>query len=534
MTRFRLSAILVLFIVGLTICITASQESYKVSEEENTRLKGRLQAYEHDMQQIQLIKADREITEIDKTIYNMKTHIQDQLMHKSNAYRQHNTSRNPRFNSFLAMDRQWVPSDDPKTFFGDRPYVTNINGLPTFGKSSVIGWSGSYWPMRNGGISARYPPTEMNTIGQFDPNTRMFLSFYNWAKSVSMYAQPADHLAYSGSASYAKFIEDNYSPAEKYDLLIGDYKFTMTNFAKNEGAKWQYNGDVVGWFGICHGWAPAATYYPAPLTSVYATAVNGMTIKFFPDDIKALVSQFWAYANFTTLFAGNRCPFYPNQPGFLSEDSCRSLNAGTFITILGNHVGLLGKSITFDPTTDPEIWNHPVNNYTIRYFNPLTNDFFTSASGAKVPVSSLQMTADTFLNYVATVAAPGTASVVGFFIKINYTNETPQNKLIHGDTTEEPIFETKEYEGFLDLDANDNIVGGEWKYTAYPQYLWYYDESKTIETDGDVHLPRFLGSALGLTDLASTTMDSSNKGQILKSIADYLAYTSAGYSFSYR
>ena len=534
MTHNRVSAIIVLFLLGLAICTSTSQESYKVSAEENMRLKNKLQTYEHDMIQQERVKANKPITQVDKTIFDMKTHIQDILMHKSNAYKQHNTPSNQRFSSFLAMDRQWLPSDDPKIFFGDTPYISNINGLPTVGKSSVIGWSGSYWPMRSGGISARYPPTEKNTIGQWDPNTEMFLTFFNWAVSVAMYAQPAEHLAYSGSGSYSKYVEDNYSPAEKYDLLIGDYSFTLTNYCKNEGAKWQYNGDVVAWFGICHGWAAASTYYPAPQNSVYVTAVNGMTLKFFPDDVKALTSQFWANANFTTLFVGNRCPFYPNQPSFLSDGTCRSLSAGTFITVLGNHVGLKGKSITFDPTADPEIWNHPLNNYTIRYFNPLTNDFFSSASGAKVPLSSLQMSSDTFLNYVATVSAPGTAYVVGFFIKINYTTETPQNKLVHGDSTGEPIFEDKEYEGFLDLDANDNIVGGEWKYTAYPQYLWYYDENKTLETEGDIHLPRFLGSAMGLNDLASNTIDSSNKGQVLKSIVDYLAYTSAGYSFGYR
>ncbi len=510
---------------------TTEIKSEKVSEELNQKLKEKLENYRKIMIEKEEIKSGKELTEVEKTTYDMKAQIQEMLMSKSVSYA--HIQENSQYSSFLQLKREWLPSDDPKKFFGDSAYSTNIYSIPMVGRTSNIGWSGSYWPMRNGGISLRYPKNSKNTLGQIDPNTGFYLSFYNWATSFSKYAQPAEHKTYSGSSAYSKYVDDNYSPSEKYDLLIGDYDFTLTNFSKNEGAKWAYGGDVVGWFGICHGWSPASTYYPAPQRSVYLTAVNGMTIRFLPDDIKGLASQFWANAKYTTLFAGSRCPYYPSQPGFLSSGECRSLNAGTLILVLGNHVGLRGKSVTFDPSSDPEIWNHPVKDYTIRYFNPITNDFFTSAAGAKVSISSMRRSTNSFLNYVAKVSSPGTTSIVGFFIKISFTKLTPTDKLVHGDSTAKTEFDSKEYEGYLDLDMNDNIIGGEWKFTAYPQYLWYYDEFKPLESEGDKQLPIFKGSAFGLNSLASNAKSSSSKGQVLKSIVDYLAYTSAGYTFTY-
>jgi hypothetical protein len=539
MTNSRLSVIIMLFLLGMTLCTANKQESGidnfqsdQLGDEENQRLKEKLVRIDQEMSKVQQIKANKQLTQEEKLIYDMKLHIQDQIMSRSEAFQV--KQNNPKFSSFLAVERQWLATDDPKKFFLENGFSTSIHSIPTAGASSKVGWSGSYWPMRNGGISVRYPKNSRNTIGQIDPATGNYLSFYNWSTSVSKYAQPAEHRAYSGSSSYARYVEANYSPAEKYDLLIGDYDFTLTNFAKSEGAKWAFNGDVIGWFGICHGWSPASTYYPEPRAPVYVTAVNGMTLKFFPDDVKALASQFWANAKYTTLFAGSRCPFYPSQPGFLSSGECRSLNPGTLLLVLGNHVGLRGKSITLDPSSDPEIWNHPIKDYKIRYFNPITNDFFTSAAGAKSSIGSIRRATDSYLRYVARVSAPGTMSVVGFMIKITFTKLTPIDKLVHGDTTAPTEFDTKEYVGFIDLDRNDNIIGGEWKHTAYPQYLWYYDEFKSLESLGDNFLPMFRGSAFGLNDLAKNAKATSAQGQVFKSITDYLAYTSAGYTFTYR
>ena len=238
----RLSAVTLLILIALASCTHTQQDnqtteiiSEKVSEELNQKLKQKLENYRKVMIEQEEIKANKEITEQEKTIYDMKLKIQEMLMSKSES--DVKAQMNTQYSSFLQLEREWLLSDDPKRFFGDSAYSTNIYSIPMVGRSSSVGWSGSYWPMRNGGISLRYPKNSKNTLGQIDPNTGFYLSFYNWATSVSKYGQPAEHRAYSGSSAYSKYVDENYSPSEKYDLLIGDYDFTLTNFAKNEGAQ---------------------------------------------------------------------------------------------------------------------------------------------------------------------------------------------------------------------------------------------------------------------------------------------------------
>src|SRR3954451_13614937 len=58
---------------------------------------------------------------------------------------------------------------------------------------------------------------------------------------------------------------DRLSPAEKYDLLVGDRNKTLTRFMISEGLPYyQRTGKVETWMGYCHGWAPASFMMPRP------------------------------------------------------------------------------------------------------------------------------------------------------------------------------------------------------------------------------------------------------------------------------
>ena len=49
------------------------------------------------------------------------------------------------------------------------------------------------------------------------------------------------------------------SPAEKYDLLVGDANYGLTKQMWNAGKGYHDRyGSVESWMGYCHGWAPAA------------------------------------------------------------------------------------------------------------------------------------------------------------------------------------------------------------------------------------------------------------------------------------
>jgi hypothetical protein len=539
MNKSRVLVLTLIFLLGFSLCTELSQAEpssntgSKIEESENLKLKERLQNFEKKMSQKQDKILNKPVTQEQKIGMKYKTQIQDQIRSKG-AEQSGLQSDESQFSSFLMMDRRIPTSDDPKTFFAHTSFVTNIDSIPMRGATRNVGWSGYYWAMRYGQISARYPKTDKNTIGIFDRNTGRFTRYFTYFESIGMYAQPSEFQRTSRSRNFLRNVADYYSAAEKYDLLIGDSKFTLTNNQKNAGQQYAAGGDLPTWFGLCHGWAIAAIYFPEPTQSVTVTTLNGKSITFLPDDIKALTTLFWANADFTSLFIGNRCPFYPNDTGFLTTPACRSLNAGSFLITIGNHVGLRGDNLTVDPVSDPEIWNQPIKDYEFRYFNPLTNDFYTSASGAKLPIETLRNSNDSYLRHISSVAAPNTAYIVGAFIKMTFTKMTQAYDLMHEDNKTTPTdFETKEYQAYIELDSSNNIIGGEWKYLEYPQFIWHYDATKPIKSVSDEYLPVFRGSALGLTSLTENATKASLKGQVIKSIVDYLAYTSAGYTIIY-
>ncbi len=49
------------------------------------------------------------------------------------------------------------------------------------------------------------------------------------------------------------------SPAEKFDILRGDFADTLTTAVRRES-----DFSAVSWAGLCHGWAQAALAYPEP------------------------------------------------------------------------------------------------------------------------------------------------------------------------------------------------------------------------------------------------------------------------------
>ena len=101
---------------------------------------------------------------------------------------------------------------------------------------------------------------------------------------VDYYKQPDDFLKFSLENKDMMHDLDFYSPAEKYDLLVGDPKFTLTNLTKSNGFKWEEeDGTVAQWMGICHGWAIASYASPRPTKIVEVKGLSkGAKLSFLP------------------------------------------------------------------------------------------------------------------------------------------------------------------------------------------------------------------------------------------------------------
>lgn len=459
----------------------------------------------------------------DKLAYSvkLKNHFIGKIMEKGKVSAEQ--SQNPKYTSFLSLRRTWESEDNPKNFFKDTAYTANINQLPTAGSTSTVSWSGYWWPTRNGEASVRYTKNLYDTIGEWSDAAGGYISTYPWSVSVGMYAQPSDYDSIKSSSNATEYIYDIYSPSEKYDLLVGDYNFTFTNALKNKGAQYAYGGDLPDWFGICDGWTMASFLNDRPLQSVVVSNADGLQLTFFPDDIKALASEYWANAHYTSRFLGGRCPYVYPQPGWFTDPTCISLNPGTFYITLGNWVGLYGKHVTFDPNADGAIWNLPVKDYAFRFYNPLTNDFSADAASSKVSKSQLLSSGDNFNTYVAQNAAPTAVNFVGVFMNITHVNYIFADELVHGNNPHDNNYHSYEFDAIIGLDANDNIVGGEWVHKTHPNFMWVIDQNKPVTDCSNGQFPNFVFT----TNLPELSQKCSNEMQPLKAIVDFLTTNSA-------
>lgn len=139
------------------------------------------------------------------------------------------------------------------------------------------------------------------------------------------------------------------SAAEKFDLLNGDQNFSFTRKVLKENPS-----NAPGWQGICDGWAEASINYQAarPVTLM---SPSGEPIDFGASDIHALLSYHEAkIKNEKTKFLSRRC-----RRRWWGERGCDGMNPGAF------HIVLLEalrreQSFVVDIDKGEEVWNQPV------------------------------------------------------------------------------------------------------------------------------------------------------------------------------
>jgi len=455
-----------------------------------------------------------------QNLINYKMDFKNYIMTKSNLLE----GNNVKYQSFLEIKGDFEKAQHPFTFFAGE-FTKDITKLPLTGKGQFDPWSGSYWPMRNAQISVRYDRGVKNTIGVWDATINKFSKYYNWKESVELYKQPDDHVQ-NFPSNIRNFIENFYSPSEKYDYLVGDYNYTLTRYQKWIGTRFAKDNDIPTWYGLCHGWAPAAYYFRKPLKIVTLFASDGRTrIKFFPDDIKALATAFLANSYYVTRFVGEICPFadpkdIKSDPdtGLYIDPKCSSLNPATFFLILTNQLGINGKDFVLDPAADPEKWNQPVKSYNLRYYNLLTNKFHSTAVEAKIPFAGLENSDNLFLKFLSRRANKDTDSVVGVLMEVEYALEAQP---IRGDKPLRDFYQTDQYVASLELDKDNNIIGGEWRFNKHPNFAWKFDEKLPPKSVND-EKAKFNGSVADLRRITNLASETSSKGQVLKVIVDYL------------
>ena len=319
-------------------------------------------------------------------------------------------------------------------------------------------WSDYYWAMFEGGITNRY------TDPQY-PHSKIWRNNENYL------------LQHSCSV-------DQLSPAEKYDLLVGDPHQTLTQSILADSRRYvRADGTIETWMGICHGWAPASFMMKRPVHQIDVLAADGHTrIPFFPSDIKALASMLWASTSPPSRFIGGRCK-NPNPPqnevGRILSQDCFDTNPASWHLSVVNQIGVAQRSLIMDASFDYEVWNQPIYAYSYSYFNPLTRKAVATLAEATVRKESYRPS-DPFAAY----RHPQAAWMVGIAMKLIYTGETLPKKTSK-DSPELDRLLAVRYLYDLELDAQHRILGGEWYTNQHPDFLWLPPADTQPLSEGD-------------------------------------------------
>lgn len=303
----------------------------------------------------------------------------------------------------------WQGISDPNIM--SRDLERNFRKLPL--KGAVAGskkfWSGDYWALKKGSINFRWKSRRPIGFNLRSPTKE---------QAERMTLAELSHL----------------SPAEKYDLFLGRYDYPL-----KEKVDQVADPGAQLWEGLCHGWAPATMNHQEPYAKG-ARNPDGIQVPFGSADIKALLS--WYYANgFTspTHQMGRRCY------GETRDPECREdLNAGAFHIVMVNKVALRGEGIIIDLKHGKEVWNHPIRSFETKVLS----------TGGPVSTSAPEAIRRVKLETKARVIN-GTGNYWETVLGTNLQKE-----------------ETQKYSYWIELDAKDNIVGGEWDSENRPDFLW--------------------------------------------------------------
>lgn len=211
----------------------------------------------------------------------------------------------------------------------------------------------------------------------------------------------------------------------------------------------------------CHAWAPAAILEVEPKCNV---TQNGITFNVM--DLKALVTFMYDRTGVETIFGANRC--YDNATitdayGREKTPECRDMTPDFFHVMMTNIIGRFNSSFVMDVDATNQVWNQPIRGYKV-----LQKIEVASTNAAQLINPSLT-------RYIFNDKA---VRFMYYQTSYSYINEALSLYPLGGETDEATL---KQFtadiplEYILELDADGNIIGGEWlngSKQQHPDFLW--------------------------------------------------------------
>jgi len=409
-----------------------------------------------------------------------------------------------------AFAQQWGEVDELKEFLksdgaslDSQRVVTNANlievGKLMEGGLSETPWSSDFWPDMKGSIADPYNETGQGSILGSVTGIRYKRIMWtsnrdNLIARKSLHEQVVHNINSIPEDKY-----DNMSPSEKYDMLMGDVNFTMTNNVVQMVEKMDSIGLVAAFSGVCHGWSPASLEMPRPEHVITVMSPFGRKINFYPMDLKALASFLWGKSDAANLvhFEGTKCYSggKTTSDGRLVDPKCFNVNPAQFHLVAVNQIGVNHHGFIIDRSDNGSVWNQPVYAYRAKYFK-VTNPqgkAGLSFQDAKVVYNSSASKDDDFRDF----RSPKTSALVGVEMTFWYSKENMDPDHTPTDSPSNDHTESNVIRYDLELDAQDNIVGGEWReYThgatlfeqvgyTHPNSIWLVPPGITVTSPND-------------------------------------------------
>ncbi|MDO9182376.1 MAG: hypothetical protein Q7U04_08195, partial [Bacteriovorax sp.] len=168
-----------------------------------------------------------------------------------------------------------------------------------------------------------------------------------------------------------------------------------------------------------------------------------------------------------------------DEMGRSLEPDCLDNNPGTWHLAIVNQIGIFDRSFVMDATYDYQVWNQPVYGYEYSYYNVQTKKESKSIEDAKVQIN--QGLPNEYNDERKNVRTPQTKSLVGINMRVTYAMENSPTMAEHQETT----FSSVNFQYDLELDSQNNIIGGEWYSDNHPDFLWVADKMAFPKTYGD-------------------------------------------------
>lgn len=239
---------------------------------------------------------------------------------------------------------------------------------------------------------------------------------------------------------------------------------------------------IKGWEGICNGWSTAAGIMPRPLHSFDITLPNGKRLKFYPADVKALMSQLWFNSDIQNtrneqlntggvISQGLRCNesspskdewgrYYDSEPDKYAnrgiiEPRCVGVHPAIWHSSLVNIIGKQGRSFIVERKIKAAVDNHPMSDYKMEFFNPNTGKYGLMEKSAVRINKDDQFRKFRNINSKYIVGVKTTMAYMNWIRPTRHENES----------AEDDYKNRKEISMLYDLefDSKGNITGGQWR-----------------------------------------------------------------------